>query len=248
MDPATIAALVTAGSGLVANWYNKRQEKKEYAKMQEYNSPKMQMKRYSEAGLSPYLIYGQGSSGNVSSPSPAYSVPEDVSQKSIGAYTGMSAFDLDMKAKRLDNAIRAKNLSMLDTKGYNMELSGISTALKNLKTSLETLADFPGYNSDDGTVIQDKHVANSYRRKLNELKMAASQAAIDKVRVAIQGMGYENSVKRIKAKYANDYGMVGGDWTQGLGLVKSLMNPRYIQHSRSPVDFKRAGSKRYVKP
>lgn len=36
-----------------------------------YNSPEQQMLRYSEAGLNPNLIYGQGNSGNASSP-PSY--------------------------------------------------------------------------------------------------------------------------------------------------------------------------------
>lgn len=40
----------------------------------EYNSPQSQMQRYQAAGLNPHLIYGQGSSGNASSP-PAYQPP-----------------------------------------------------------------------------------------------------------------------------------------------------------------------------
>lgn len=45
-------------------------------KMQaEYNSPQAQMQRYSQAGLNPNLIYGQGSSGNMSS-APVQGVPD----------------------------------------------------------------------------------------------------------------------------------------------------------------------------
>lgn len=36
--------------------------------MNQYNSPQSQMQRFTEAGLNPHLIYGQGSSGNQSSP------------------------------------------------------------------------------------------------------------------------------------------------------------------------------------
>lgn len=43
-------------------------------KMNEYNTPEQQMKRYEEAGLNPHLIYGQGTPGNASS-MPQYQAP-----------------------------------------------------------------------------------------------------------------------------------------------------------------------------
>ncbi len=49
------------------------QREKEMWNMQnEYNTPIEQMKRYQDAGLSPYLIYGQGTPGNADS-APSYS-------------------------------------------------------------------------------------------------------------------------------------------------------------------------------
>lgn len=47
-------------------------EKEMWNMQNAYNSPKEQMKRYQDAGLSPYLIYGQGTPGNATS-SPSYS-------------------------------------------------------------------------------------------------------------------------------------------------------------------------------
>lgn len=41
----------------------------------EYNTPAAQMERYKEAGLNPHLMYGQGSSGNSSSPSEGFQAP-----------------------------------------------------------------------------------------------------------------------------------------------------------------------------
>lgn len=35
-----------------------------WQKMNEYNAPAMQMKRFKEAGLNPNLIYGKGTAGN----------------------------------------------------------------------------------------------------------------------------------------------------------------------------------------
>lgn len=43
--------------------------------MNQYNSPQAQMQRFIDAGLNPHLIYGQGSSGNQSSPI-SYQAPD----------------------------------------------------------------------------------------------------------------------------------------------------------------------------
>lgn len=238
------AAISTVGS-MVQGLFQRRSEKKQYDRMLEYNTPKAQMQRYSEAGLSPYLIYGAANAGNASTPAPADYFPD--SGKSIENYMSYANFDLDLKAKRLDNAIRAKNLQMLDTKAVNLELSGTNTMLRSLRSSLDTLADYPGYSSDDGLSISDKHVSGSYRRKLNELKMSASQAAIDRLKTMIQGMSYDNVQKRVKATYAEDYGMVGGDWTQGLGLFKSLLAPRNYRSAGALTEYQRRILKRYPK-
>lgn len=39
-----------------------------FDKVNEYNTPTMQMQRFKEAGLNPHLIYGQGTSGNTTMP------------------------------------------------------------------------------------------------------------------------------------------------------------------------------------
>nr|QJB18747.1 MAG: DNA pilot protein [Microvirus sp.] len=245
MDPATIAALFTTAASVGSDIWNRKQEQKQYKKLEQYNTPKAQMQRYSDAGLSPYLIYGQGSSGNMSAPAPASTISEGTVEKGIGAYTSMANFNPDLRAKRLDNALRESSLKTQEIQRKNMEFTGTNTALRTLKTSLETLADFPGYNSDDGSAVTEKHVSTSYRRKLNELKMAASQAATERVMQSIQGMKYDNVVKRVKGKYASDYGMVGGDWTQGLGLVKSL--PNFFKSKGNLTQYQKQILKRYPK-
>jgi len=238
------AAISTVGS-MVQGLFQRRSEKKQYEKMLEYNTPKAQMQRYSEAGLSPYLIYGAANAGNANSSKPADYVP-DIG-KGIDNYMSYANFDQDIKAKRLNNAILAKNLQMLDTKAVNLELTGTNTMLKALRSSLDTLADYPGYSSDDGLSISDKHMAGSFRRKLNELKLSASQAGIERLQSMIQGMKYENVQKRIKAIYAEDYGMVGGDWTQGLGLFKSMLGPRMYRSSGNLTEYQKRILKRYPK-
>jgi len=58
-------------TSLWQNEANKAEAKRAYERdvdmwnrMNQYNAPKMQMKRYQEAGLNPNMIYGQGTPGN----------------------------------------------------------------------------------------------------------------------------------------------------------------------------------------
>lgn len=93
MDPITAAALINTGSQVSGGLFGfigaKKQHKRNIEladkarqhdvnmwKMQnEYNTPAMQMQRLSEAGLNPHLMYGQGNTGNASTPQKA-PVPE----------------------------------------------------------------------------------------------------------------------------------------------------------------------------
>lgn len=77
-----VPAAIAAGS-IIANAASARRQAKENRKFAEYqnlvnsqmldkqlayNTPKMQMQRYQDAGLNPHLIYGQGNPGNQASP------------------------------------------------------------------------------------------------------------------------------------------------------------------------------------
>lgn len=81
-----VGSVVQGGMGLLGSALNYKYNKALAAqqnqynidmwKMQaEYNSPQAQMQRFSEAGLNPNLIYGQGSNGNMSS-APEQVVPQ----------------------------------------------------------------------------------------------------------------------------------------------------------------------------
>ena len=84
--PDALGSSISGGFGLIGRGlnylFNKRlaEQQNQYNidmwKMQaEFNSPQAQMKRFSEAGLNPNLIYGQGSNGNMSS-APEMVVPQ----------------------------------------------------------------------------------------------------------------------------------------------------------------------------
>lgn len=93
MDPLTATALIGAGSQLsggIFGYIGQRKQNKTNLQLakeardhdvrmwqmqNEYNTPAMQMQRLKEAGLNPNLMYGQGNTGNASSPQKA-PIPE----------------------------------------------------------------------------------------------------------------------------------------------------------------------------
>lgn len=120
--PFLIPAIAAIAGGVINAVSSARQNKKtnqanmELAKYQAdynskmidkqnaYNSPASQMARYSDAGLNPDLIYGQGSSGNQSSPA-SYSPPTvDYQHKPFDLPQVIGQFqDLKMQQAQIDN-------------------------------------------------------------------------------------------------------------------------------------------------
>lgn len=220
-----LPAGVSAVAGLLGQLFTNRSSRREYDKMRAYNTPAAQMQRFREAGLSPYLAYGQASSGNVSAPAPAQETGLENVGKGIDNYMSWANFDVDQKNKWMQywNMQNENKIGF-----YNAEVK----SLERDKKQLELYSDYPDLIGD---VSID--VANTgYRRKLLELKRSASEAMIDRVRTSVENLHLKNAVDRVKAKYATDYGMVGGDWTQGLGLIKSL--PSLFKGSRKVVGGK----------
>lgn len=83
----------------------------DWAMQNEYNSPRMQMQRYQEAGLNPHLIYGQSNEGAVvrssSASTPSGQAPQsDISSKFMQAY--------DMKRTSAQTDLVAKQMQLMD--------------------------------------------------------------------------------------------------------------------------------------
>lgn len=76
-----LAPAIAATAGLVSAIAQRRSAKKDYERMNAYNAPSSQMARFQSAGLSPSLMYGQGTPGNQTS----VPQPLDLSGVSSGA-------------------------------------------------------------------------------------------------------------------------------------------------------------------
>jgi len=128
---------LNVGSGIIDNLYAKRNLKmqtdanKELAKysygkdmemwhlQNQYNNPKSQMQRFSEAGLNPNLIYGQGNPGNATT-SPKYNTP--------------TAGLLKTKSPKMDIIPQYQNLRMQNAQIQNTEAN---TNLTNEQTKTQ---------------------------------------------------------------------------------------------------------------
>lgn len=94
-----------------------------WLKQQEYNSPKNQMNRFSEAGLNPQLIYGQGTPGNATSAPVSQAKPRFAPQIDGGAI--------------MQNAVQIQQLQQtVENLKSNQELIQANEQLKKEQTTL----------------------------------------------------------------------------------------------------------------
>lgn len=122
MVPLIAAGLITAGTTIASQLLQNRANRKAQDRMNEYNSPKSQMARYTDAGLNPNLIYGQGTPGNQPSPV-SMGVPK------------VDTFELIAKALAIQNAQKQNKMmdaqaGLLYSRTYNEDMKGIVERLK----------------------------------------------------------------------------------------------------------------------
>nr|QJB19972.1 MAG: DNA pilot protein [Microvirus sp.] len=96
--------------------YQYSQELENWNRQNEYNSPNSQMKRFTEAGLNPNLIYGQGNSGNATV-MPRYNAPTIKKDYQPFQLPEMIGFfqNFAMKQAQTDNLRAQKDLIQLQS-------------------------------------------------------------------------------------------------------------------------------------
>lgn len=222
---AWLPAAIAATAATVQQIIKSRQERKAYKEMQAYNSPKAQQERFAQAGLSPWLMYSQGNAGNMTSPSPVQDYGLDKAGKGIGHYTNLvnsentkqemklrnKMFPIDYNMKRLEGLAAAEQLNIMTERS-------LQERYKSQRMGLDLMTDY----GREFERMSDGTIQGGFRNKMNELKKQMSEASLLQMQQTIQKLKNENEVGAVKAHYARDYGMVGGDWTQGLGILRSL--------------------------
>lgn len=216
----------------------------------EYNAPSSQMARYQSAGLNPNLIYGQGNSGNASSP-PAYNPPNIQYQYEAGRYGGAVN---SMLPVMMEVGTWMQNMRLGEAKIRGQEERNLYTASQSMRTK-QLIEYLRQANPQMVKGLENKNAMFPYQQEaqvykndsLFWLKEQAQQKAyteygsqIFKDPNRVKGLGglaklrmdrmtYENAVKRTMAEYS-DYGV-----TNPQQLINLVVGGALSAFTKTPV-------------
>jgi len=170
MDPITLSAIIAGGtqlantgSQLFTNAKNRKNALEDWNRMNAYNSPAEQMKRYKEAGLNPNLIYGQT---NTAAPvrSTDYVAPQ------------LNADALDMMGKAV-NIKRDKVQTQVQQQAIQNQAEDLATKKlvnEGLAIKNRILANSEGAQTDSYS-IKNRLGQQQYQNLLNGAKLQEQQ-------------------------------------------------------------------------
>jgi len=113
--PPWVAPVIAAGAQLIGQGIQSWQANRQIKKMNEYNSPKSQMKRYQQAGLNAHLIYNQGSPGLQTqvAPTPQYG---QIASDAVSNYNATRMADSQISANTAKEIKSLSDVSVNDVK------------------------------------------------------------------------------------------------------------------------------------
>lgn len=193
---------------------NAHQNMREYSKWREenkYNSPIEQMARFKEAGLSPHLMYGKGTSGNASPIQQSAQRSSDVK-----GYT----------QPQMQNILKG-----VDVFGQMADLKNVEARTNNVDANTSVL-------NEEAKLKGQQQLLNAVLLESNKIKLGASpeltkyslQAAEANLKILnaqvlqqapkLQGMSLDNALKNITLN-RKKHGIEAGDNV----LLRMLMQP-----------------------
>lgn len=153
-------------------------EKEMWNMQNAYNSPSEQMKRYADAGLSPYLIYGQGTPGNAQS-NPSYNPVTGQKADVLGVpkLTSKARFNFDfsqlMEYQKLDSQVKLSD-AQADNLNSQTESNNIANRYKELNEQLDVNLKILKFKYDTNQIseqefnMETKRLQNEGLRLQNE--------------------------------------------------------------------------------
>lgn len=150
-----------------------------------YNTPKLQMQRFGDAGLNPNLIYGQGNPGNQSSPLQYPEIGKTDYQSAIAQLTPQ--FNQSLMTQSQVQALDAKTTQ-----------TTVLTELNRLQT--EVLKKNPLLDKDGFSAIIDS-LKSTAAIKATETKMVASQLEVQQNSAQHQVNKIFNEVELLEQRF-----------------------------------------------
>lgn len=189
----------TNTANLELSKYGYGQDKAMWEAQNRYNSPMAQMARFSEAGLNPNLVYGQGSAGNAAS-IPSFDVPKaDLHHQILDIPSMLNQYqDFNLKQAQVDNInANTRNTNERTTneslRRMLMELTGKKGSLE-----LERMPEMQQYQAD----IMHGQADASYSKLLEQFaRTRGAELQNLATEKSIKGIGYSNELKRLQIIY-----------------------------------------------
>lgn len=131
----------------------------------EYNTPANQMKRYAEAGLNPFLIYGQGNAGNASSPPSAQVTPKQAPRIDL----------MQMVSSALQMQAFAKEIELKDAQIKNVESKTETDGAKRADMFLNSVRKGQELNSRLQDAVARRQLTYEQAARVRQIILAAPE-------------------------------------------------------------------------
>lgn len=203
--------------------YGYDQQKEMIRQQNEYNSPLQQLKRYTEAGLNPNLIYGEGkaSAGNQSDiaklQAPNLQTPH-IDFGDLGVTSGVTAYlqmkQLELQNKKTEAEVERMNMQNLLTDRYVKQSDAELKYYNLLHADGAQSPAFENYSADIRLKNQqyslrelERDYTNArieYQKLSNQEKVFYNKyllpLALEAKKLEVVGMSYENIIRKIDAE------------------------------------------------
>lgn len=233
------------------------QREKEMWNMQNaYNSPKEQMRRYQDAGLSPYLIYGQGTPGNATE-SPKYSPthatkPKTLTPPQLPTFKSSLPTNLNvlegyqtMSNVRVNNANENLAKQQANKVASETERVNIDNKTQSMKNLLELKYQMLEIQLKKGH-ITEKDLQNEYRSFENKLFKDTYDIQVDSYKAGLNKTKEETKNIQANTAYTELKGFIDSQMANVDMSVKRKMIAQYdanINKIESEVELNKKNKK-----
>lgn len=231
-----IPAIIGVAS-IVANAIGQRRAEKRYDKKQmelakfqadtqeayldkqlDYNSPESQMKRFSDAGLNPHLVYGQGNPGNQSEPLKAPPVSHANYQNVLGGIaqtlnqTSLTASQVAATDAKTRQTTVLTELNQLQAevikKNPLLDESGFKAIIDSLVSTAEIKASESGIRKSQ-MFVQQASAGHQVSKIFQELQVLEQRfklgQADEKIKAEVlQSKEFQNAILEIQKKWMTE--------------------------------------------
>lgn len=245
MGPWVVPAIMAAGQ-IISTAVQNRGAKKRTEEMNKYNSPESQMKRYQQAGLNPNLIYGQGTPGNQSSPTPVASYAPSV--EAVSAYNQTRMVNAQVEAQEAKtiqtrtqtqvSEIQKRLLEanpLLNNEGFRstLEILKSTAALKSNEAALSSTQTAALMQISNKRRTQDgipTYYTNAAEKVLTEVDLLTQKFDLgtsdQKIKAEVlSGKEFQNAILEAQKKFIVDGELNAQNWFQFVMMILQRMLP-----------------------